>query len=251
MDLTYSIIFFILGLILGSFYNVVGLRVPLKKSIIYPNSHCPRCEKELAPMELIPVLSYFLIGGKCRNCKAPIPKLYPFIELLTGVLFMYTYLYFGWSNELVVSFLLISLLSIIIVTDLRYMIIPNNILLVFLVCFLIYRILSPLDPWWNPYVAAFGASLFLLAIAIITKGGMGGGDIKLFFVIGIALGFPNVLLTFFIATIIGALVGIIGILLGKVKKKQAIPFGPFIAAGAILSLLYGEQIISWYFLRLW
>ncbi|GAA0333970.1 hypothetical protein GCM10008967_25910 [Bacillus carboniphilus] len=152
---------------------------------------------------------------------------------------------------MVVSLLLISLLSIIIVSDLRYMIIPDKILLVFLFCFLIYRILSPLDPWWNPYAAAFGASLFLLLVAIISKGGMGGGDIKLFFVIGIALGFPNVLFTFFIASILGALVGVLGIVLGKVKKRQAIPFGPFIAVGALISLLYGEQLIDWYIQSLW
>ena len=247
MEVMYAFLFLILGLVLGSFYNVVGLRVPLKQSIVFPNSHCPHCRKELGPFELIPVLSYLFLGGKCKNCKTPISILYPFIELLTGLLFMYAYLYFGFSNELVVSFLLISLLSIIIVTDLKYMLIPNKILLCFLVYFIIYRIISPLDPWWNPYVAGAGVSLFLLLVAIISKGGMGGGDIKLFFVIGIALGFPNVLLTFFIASIIGAVVGIIGIFLGRIKKRQAIPFGPFIALGALLSLFYGEQIMQWYF----
>ncbi|MET3697382.1 type 4 prepilin peptidase 1 [Bacillus oleivorans] len=251
MDVVYAIFFLILGLLLGSFYNVVGLRVPIKQSIVYPNSHCPHCHNELGPLELVPVLSYLFLGGKCKSCNAPISILYPFIELLTGLLFMYAYLYFGFSNELVVSFLLISLLSIIIVTDLTYMLIPNKILFYFLIFFLIYRIFSPLDPWWNPYAAGAGAALFLLFIAIISKGGMGGGDIKLFFVIGIALGFPNVLLTFFMASIIGALVGIMGILLGRIKKRQAIPFGPFIALGALLSLFYGEQIMQWYFHILW
>ncbi|WP_243297455.1 prepilin peptidase [Bacillus litorisediminis] len=251
MDAVYAILFLMLGLLLGSFYNVVGLRVPLKQSIVYPNSHCPHCKRELGPLELIPVLSYLFLKGKCRNCKAPISILYPFIELLTGLLFMYAYLYFGFSNELVVSFLLISLLSIIIVTDLKYMLIPNKILIYFLVFLLVYRVFSPLDPWWNPYAAGVGVSLFLLLVAILSKGGMGGGDIKLFFVIGIALGFPNVLLTFFLATIIGAVIGMIGIFLGRIKKRQAIPFGPFIALGALLSLFYGEQIMQWYFDILW
>lgn len=239
---------FIIGLTLGSFFNVVGLRVPQKQSIVAPRSACPKCKHQLKPYELIPVLSYVIQGGKCRQCKVRISPLYPFVELLTGVLFAAAPLVLGWSAELFVAWTLISLFMIIFVSDITYMIIPDKVLLVFMGIFLLERIFIPLDPWWNSLLGAAVGFFLLLLIAVISKGGMGGGDIKLFALLGFVLGIKMVLLSFFLATLFGALFGIIGLLIGKLKRKNPIPFGPFIAVGTLAAYFFGEQILHQYFL---
>ncbi len=237
----------IIGLTLGSFFNVVGLRVPQNQSIVAPRSACPKCKHQLTPFELIPVLSYLFQGGKCRQCKVRISPIYPFMELLTGLLFAAAPLLLGWTSELFVAWTLISLFMIITVSDITYMIIPDKVLLVFMGIFLLERIFIPLDPWWDSLAGAAVGFLLLLLIAIISKGGMGGGDIKLFAVLGFVVGIKVVLLSFFLATLYGALFGIIGLLTGKLKRKNPIPFGPFIAAGTLTAYFYGDIIIRSYF----
>ena len=237
---------FIVGAVLGSFYNVVGLRVPMKQSIVRPGSHCPSCQRTLTGVDLVPVLSYFFLKGKCRGCGKKISPIYPLFELLTGLLFVYAFYHFSFTWELIVALTFISLLVIIFVSDITYMLIPDKVLLFFLPILAIERIFIPLDPWWDPILGAVSGFLLLLFIAVISKGGMGGGDIKLYFLIGIVLGFKLTMLSFFFATLVGALFGIIGMLAGKYKKRQQVPFGPFIAFGALLSYFYGEHVISWY-----
>lgn len=236
-----------LGLILGSFYNVVGLRIPKGKSIVKPPSHCPKCNERLRFIDLIPVFSFLLFKGKCRHCKAKISPIYPFFELATGILFAVSPLILGWSLELLVALALISLLIIIVVSDIHYMIIPDKVLLFFLPIFIGLRIIVPLDPWWSPIAGAVVGFGLLYAIAVLSKGGMGGGDIKLFFVIGIALGLQATLQTLFFAAFIGAIVGLAGMAFGVVQRGKPIPFGPFIAVGALLAYFYGKQIMEWYF----
>ncbi|MDW2875787.1 MULTISPECIES: prepilin peptidase [Bacillaceae] len=234
------------GLLLGSFYNVVGLRVPLKQSIVKPRSHCPYCQHTLRPYELIPVVSYLLQGGKCRRCKAPVSFLYPAVELATGLLFVLAPLLMGWTLELIIAWTLISLMVIVFVSDIKYMIIPDKVLLVFAVIFLLERIFLPLSPWWDSLLGAAAGFFLLLFIAVISKGGMGGGDIKLFAVIGLALGTKLVLLTFFFATIFGAVFALAGMLIGKVEKGKPIPFGPYIALGSLTAYFFGQRILDWY-----
>jgi leader peptidase (prepilin peptidase) / N-methyltransferase len=176
--------YFILGLVFGSFFNVIGLRVPLKKSIVSPRSACSNCGHTLHPSELIPVFSYVLQKGKCRNCGAHISILYPLIELLTGCLFVFALIQIGFQMELLIALSLISLLVIIVVSDLAYMLIPDRILLLFLLIFIIERFFIPLDSWWNSIIGALGAFVVILLIALVSNGGMGGGDIKLFGVLG-------------------------------------------------------------------
>ncbi len=242
----YSLIF-IYGLLLGSFYNVVGLRVPNGESIVKPRSHCPKCGHVLTPFELVPVLSYVFLRGRCRCCKAPVSLVYPLIELMTGLLFVAAPLLIGWSAELLIAWTLISLIVIIWITDIKYMLIPDKILLVFAIILIAERIFIPLTPWWWDSIAgaAVGFGL-LLFIAVISKGGMGGGDIKLYGVLGIALGVKLVLLSFFIATLIGAVFGGLGLLTGKLKRGNPIPFGPFIGIGALAAYFFGNDIITWY-----
>ncbi len=236
----------IVGLTLGSFYNVVGLRVPLKKSIVAPRSACPKCNHQLTALELIPVLSYVMQGGKCRSCKAPVSPLYPIVELMTGLLFVLAPLVLGWSSELFIAWTLISLFMIIFVSDLSYMLIPDKVLLVFAGIFLLERIFLPLNPWWDSLVGAGVGFLLLLLIAIISKGGMGGGDIKLFALIGFVVGIKLMLLSFFLSTLFGAIFGISGLIIGKLKRKNPIPFGPFIAAGTLTAYFFGDIIIQTY-----
>lgn len=240
------IIIFLYGLTLGSFYNVVGLRVPLKQSIVAPRSACPNCKHQLTAMELIPVLSYLFQGGKCRQCKTGISPIYPLVELLTGLLFVSAPLVLGWSLELFVAWTLISLFIIIFVSDITYMLIPDKILLVFAGLFLLERIFIPLTPWWDSLLGAFIGFTLLLLIAIVSKGAMGGGDIKLFAVVGFVVGTKIMLLSFFLATLYGAVFGIIGLALKRLERKKAIPFGPFIAAGTLTAYYFYENIITWY-----
>lgn len=241
------IVIFLYGLLFGSFYNVVGLRIPMKESIIKPRSHCPKCNHTLSPLELIPVVSYIIQGGKCRRCKAPVSPLYPLVELATGVLFAAAPLIIGWSADLFIAWTLISLMVIVFVSDYSYMLIPDKVLLVFAFIFLLERILMPLSPWWDSIAGAAVGFILLLLIAIISKGGMGGGDIKLYAVIGLALGVKLTLLSFFLATLFGAVFGFAGILLGKVEKGKPIPFGPYIGLGTIVAYFYGNRIVEWYF----
>lgn len=246
MDNSVSIVVFLFSLLLGSFFNVVGLRVPRGESIVTPRSHCPSCQRTLTAWELIPILSYIIQGGKCRGCGIRISPLYPAVELMTAILFTISPLLVGWSKELIVSWTLISLLMIIFVSDVRYMIIPDRVLLFFAVLFMIERFFVPLSPWWDSLVGAAVGFLLLLFIAVVSKGGMGGGDIKLFALLGFVLGWKMVLLSFFFSTVYGTVFGLIGIALGKVRRKEPMPFGPYIVFGTLTVYFFGQAIIDWY-----
>lgn len=246
MEWMYIVYLFIVGLVFGSFYNVVGLRVPKKESIVRPPSHCTSCDKRLTGIELIPVISYLMQGGKCRNCKVRISPVYLITEFVTGALFAFAYFQLGFTWELAVALLFISLLVIINVSDIAYMLIPDKILLFFLPLLIVGRLLSPLEPWWDMLVGAAVGFGILLLIAILSKGGMGGGDIKLFFLIGLVLGTLNTLLTLFIAAVIGMIVGIIVLTARGQGRKTPIPFGPSIAVAAVIVYFYGDQLIDFY-----
>jgi leader peptidase (prepilin peptidase)/N-methyltransferase len=237
---------FVYGIILGSFFNVVGLRIPLKQSIITPRSSCPICGHQLKPYELIPIISFLLQKGKCRGCQSRISPIYPIFELLTGLLFMTAPLVIGWSGELVVALTLISMFMIIIVSDINYMLIPDKILIWFAGIFLLERIIWPLNPWWDSLLGAVTGFVLLLVIAVVSKGGMGGGDVKLYALLGLVLGFKLVLLSFFLSTLFGAVIGGLALLFKIVKRRQPIPFGPFIAAGTLTAYYWGSELINLY-----
>ncbi|MCP8617937.1 prepilin peptidase [Salirhabdus salicampi] len=238
--------FFIIGLVIGSFANVVGLRVPKGKSIAAPRSACPYCQHQLKWYELIPVFSYLFQGGKCKACKATISPLYPIMELLSGLLFAFAAYINMFQLELLVSLTFITMLLIITVSDLAYMLIPNKVVFFFFVLFIIERTFVPLQPWYDSMLGAVVAFLLLLLIALVSRGGMGGGDIKLFAVIGYALGMKLAILAFFFSAFLGAVVGLIGMALGLVKRKKPIPFGPFISVGSLLAYFFGEELLTWY-----
>jgi len=246
LDFAIITFIFLFGITLGSFFNVVDLRVPKKIPFANDRSFCPSCSKQLSWYELIPVLSFFLQKGKCRNCDQKISAIYPSVEILTGLLFVLSYLKIGFEVELITALLLISMLMIILVSDITYMLIPNKILLFFLPLFVIMRIIQPLEPWWSALVGGGGAFLLVAIIILASKGGMGAGDMKLFGLLGIILGIGKVLLTFFLASLLGAVIGMCLLLFKIIKRKQPIPFGPYIIVATIISYFYGDLFISWY-----
>ena len=250
MEFLLYIYLFVFGLILGSFYNVVGIRLANGESIVTPRSHCPRCNHQLTAWELIPVFSYIFQRGKCKNCGTSISIKYPLFECATATLFTISPLLVGWSKELLIALLLISLVIIITISDLEKMIIPNKVLLFFAGIMLIIRIFIPTEPWWDAYLAAIIGFLLLLLIAIVSKGGMGGGDVKLFFVLGLFVGIKGVFFTLFFASLFGLTFGLIMMAKQKLQRKQPIPFGPFIGLAALV-VYYMEEELSVFLDWLW
>lgn len=240
---------FSIGVVLGSFFNVVGMRIPIGKSIIKPRSACPNCGHVLQIGELIPIISFMLQSGKCKKCGEKISILYPIIEFLTGCLFVLSFYRFGVNFEFIIAITIISLLMIVIASDLSYMLIPNRILLFFFPIIIVERFINPLIPLKSSLVGAICAFLFLFFVAVISKGGMGGGDVKLMGLLGYVLGLKLIILTFVIACFSGTIIGLAIIRSGKTKQQRnPIPFGPFIALGGLISYFYGNEIISWYLL---
>lgn len=246
MDIYGLIVFFIIGVIFGSFFNVVGLRVPKDLPFSNDRSYCPNCQTQLASFDLIPITSYIFLKGKCRYCRAPISILYPFVEGMTGFLFAYSYWQISFTPELPAILLLISMLMILFVTDITYMLIPNNILLFFIPFLIIARIISPLDPWYDALIGFVVGLVVIAGIIILSKGGMGSGDMKLFAAIGIMLGWKATLLTLFLSSLLGVFIGGTMLILKKTGRKQPIPFGPYIILGALISYFYGDKLIGMY-----
>ena len=246
VEFYWIIIFFIFGVTFGSFFNVVGLRVPKNIPFTQDQSRCSHCNKTLRWYELIPILSYLFQQGVCRNCQAPISAIYPIMELITGLLFAYSYFQIGFQYELITSMLLISFLVIITISDLAYMLIPNKIILFFFPFFIITRIVSPLTPWYDMMIGAIVGYIIIALIIVLSRGGMGAGDMKLFFILGIVLGWKEVLFTLFLASLLGACIGLILRSLQTIERRQPIPFGPYIAMAAIIAYFHGETFISAY-----
>lgn len=239
------ILIFTSGLIFGSFYNVVGLRMPKEKSIAFPNSHCPQCKQSLSFRDNIPVISYVLLKGKCRNCQLKISKIYPVIELLTGLLFLFAAYKMDQFN-LFISLLLVSLVIIITITDIHYYIIPNKLLFFFMTLFIIIRIIQPLNPWYDSLLGFLISYLLLFILIIISRGGIGAGDMKLLAVLGFFTGIKVALLGFVLAILIGGLYGVYLLITQKKTKSDYVPFGPFIGFGVLMSYFYHVEIINLY-----
>ncbi|MEN2765566.1 prepilin peptidase [Ornithinibacillus xuwenensis] len=246
MNTVYFILFFGLGLLFGSFFNVVGLRLPQQKSFTNDRSICPNCSHILNWYELIPIFSYIFQRGRCRHCKAKISFIYPVMELVTGFLFAHSYAQLGLSVELILALFLMSMLVIVFVSDMKYMLIPNKVLLFFLPIFIVLRVLEPLEPWWSSIIGATLGFAIIAVIIIVSNGGMGAGDMKLFGVLGIVLGIKKVLLTFFLSCVIGAVIGLLMLWINRIHRKQPIPFGPYIVVAAIVTYFYGDILINWY-----
>jgi len=248
--LNYMLIF-ILGLIVGSFSNVCIYRIPKNESIIYPASHCLKCRTTIKPVDNIPLLSYVLLKGRCRNCGSKISIQYPIVELLTGIIYLIIYLIYGLSIQSLIYIILSSALIIIAFIDLNEMIVPDVISLPGIGVGLILSFFVPYIKFINSVsgVVVGGGIILIIALVgsmIFKKEAMGGGDVKLAAMIGAFLGWRYIIISLFLGFFLGALTGII-LMIAKIKSREdMVPFGPFIVLGTFITLLWGEQIISWY-----
>lgn len=250
MNLVLIILFFIVGIIFGSFYNVVGYRIPKGESILYPSSHCTNCNHKLKAYELIPIFSFLFLKRKCTKCGSKISWFYPIFEFLTGVSFVLSYLVFGLSLECLYSITFISMLLIVIISDYQTMTIPDSVLIFFsLILIFIKFFINGVDSIGISLINAVLAFVFMLLLKlfgdfIFKKESMGGGDIKLMAVFGFVLGFPLSIVSVFLSAFIALPISLIIL---KIKKTHEIPFGPFLSIAAIiifLSQINIEQIIN-------
>jgi leader peptidase (prepilin peptidase)/N-methyltransferase len=246
-----SLFAFVFGAVVGSFLNVCIYRLPRSESIVFPASHCPGCGRVIRPYDNVPILSYLVLRGRCRTCGTRISPQYPVVELTNALLTMFLFLKFGFSLTFLFLFIFCSALVVITFIDLEHRIIPDVISLPGIVVGFISSFFLNWLSWQNSLIGiiAGGGSLFLVAFIyqIITKKeGMGGGDIKLLAMMGAFLGWMAVPFIIFTSSLVGSVVGISLMLVQKKDSKLAIPFGPFLAFGAILYVFYGRRLIHWY-----
>jgi leader peptidase (prepilin peptidase) / N-methyltransferase len=244
----------LLGLAIGSFLNVVIWRVPRKVSVVRPPSHCPSCETPLRPWDNIPVVAWLTLRGKCRYCGTPISVRYPLVELGCGVLFVAVAARFGWSWELPAYLVLTAALLAISLIDLEHFIVPDRITGPLTVSALaLLGLAAAANGDGGRFVRSFLGGLaffaFLLLLNLLYPRGMGMGDVKLSFSLGLFLGWlgwGQVFLGGFLAFLLGALVGVALIATGVKGRKDFVPFGPFLALGTMITILWGSPILRWY-----
>lgn len=271
MEFLFYTYVFLVGTFIGSFLNVVIDRVPHKKSIVHGRSHCDNCGEKLKWIDLIPIVSFLVLNGKCRFCRKEISLYYPLVEALTGfwfavvalIIFGYDTLLLADPRYLVSAFYFLSIISSLIViffVDLKYGIIPFSVVAFALIVTLIWYALFPFlqfspvelpfitvreDYFVNYLLSGIGASLSFFLLFVITKGrGLGFGDVVYVFLMGFILGFPKIILGLYFAFLTGAIISLILVLAGTKKVKGTIPFGPFLVSGTIISLLWGQFIID-------
>jgi leader peptidase (prepilin peptidase)/N-methyltransferase len=267
-----TVVVLLFGLIVGSFLNVCIVRLPRGRSIVSPPSHCPRCKRSIKFYDNIPVISFLILRGKCRACNEPISWRYPAVELLNGLMYVWTVREFGFGGEAFLVMAFCSSLIVITFIDYDHQIIPDVITLpgmlvgLMLAPFFMSVLADPLPfhigsllPHAGPYLTGFLNSFIgllfgatpLLAIGWLWEKlrnveAMGGGDVKLMGMVGSFLGWKGALLTIMLGALAGSVVGITLILLNRHKMDKVIPFGPFLAVGAVVTMFYGYDIVSWY-----
>jgi len=266
MSLIFYLIIFIFGACIGSFLNCLIYRLDSKQSFLKGRSFCPHCKHQLGFFDLIPILSFIIVKGKCRYCKKKISWQYPLVEIATGIVFLLILNYelrimnYGFNLEIMLNSLFLILnscfLIVIFVYDLKHYIIPDKIIYPVIVIVFLYRILS--FGHWSlgfgifeglkmPLIVGFSAGGFFFLIWLISRGRwMGFGDVKLGFFMGLFLSWPNILVALFSAFFIGAIIGIGLIALGKKTLKSQVPFAPFLVIGTFIALFWGQNLINWY-----
>ena len=230
-----AIIIFLFGLAVGSFLNCLIYRLEHNQSFLRGRSYCPHCQHQLDLWDLIPVLSFLFLLGKCRYCQQKISWQYPLVEIFTGLIFL---LIFNFQLS-IINFIIAPFLIIIFVYDLKHYIIPDKIIYPAIVIAAIFN--------FTNWLSALGVAAFFLAMVLLSRGKwMGVGDVKLAFLMGLILGFPSILVALFLAFITGAIIGIGLIISGKKSLKSEVPFGPFLISGTFIAMFWGQQIINWY-----
>ena len=242
---------FILGACLGSFYNVIIHRLPAGESIIHPGSRCPRCRTPIAFYDNIPLVSYLLLLGKCRTCHARISIRYPFVEALTGVMALALFARYGLHVQFFIEFFLVSVLILISFIDLDTYTIPDVLSVSGIVAGFVLSFFSVRLSWLDSFlgVAVGGGLLYLVAYfyqRIRRQDGLGGGDIKLLAMIGAFVGVPGVVFTVLLASVVGSLTGFALMARSRKGLSTMVPFGPFLAFGAVCYLFLGDAFFLWY-----
>jgi leader peptidase (prepilin peptidase)/N-methyltransferase len=235
------------GLVIGSFLNVVIARLPERRSLWMPGSTCPGCGNAIAWHDNIPLVSFIALRGRCRACAAPIPWRYPIIEASTAVLFAAAWLTFGGDlPEFVVAVVFLAALVAITVIDLRHQIIPDAITLPGVVAGFVASLVTGRISWIDSLGGiALGAGLFV-AVILLSRGGMGGGDLKFGAMLGAFLGWQALLVALFVGVVLGGMSAVALLASGRLARKDAIPFGPFLAIGGAVTLFWGETMLRWY-----
>jgi leader peptidase (prepilin peptidase) / N-methyltransferase len=256
------VLVFIFGSLIGSFLNVCIYRIPRGLSIVWPSSQCPSCSRPIRAWDNIPILSFLILGGKCRNCKAKIPFRYPLVETLNALFFVFLFWRFGPEWDFLVYAVFCSALIVITFIDLDFQIIPDRITLPGIPLGLLAGSLLLPDPflraeplgWKGSLIGALSGFLFYYFVAVagekvFKKEAMGGGDIKMMAMVGGFLGWKGIILTTFLGSLFGSVIGIFMIIFRGRERGSLIPFGPFLALGAVVSLFFGQEIIIWYLFR--
>jgi leader peptidase (prepilin peptidase)/N-methyltransferase len=250
-----AIISLVFGLIIGSFLNVCIYRIPRELSIVSPASSCPNCKTPIRAWDNIPVISYLILAGKCRKCGEKISLRYPSVELLNGLMYAAVLYHFGFGWHLPLLFALVSSLIVITFIDLDFQIIPDVITLPGMIIGLAASHFIMPDPFAtysllgfvNSVIGLLAGGVTFYLIAILSRGGMGGGDVKMMAMVGSFMGWKGVFLTTLVGSLTGSLIGI-GLIIFKGKgRKTKIPFGPFLALGSLVALFFGCMIVDWYF----
>jgi leader peptidase (prepilin peptidase)/N-methyltransferase len=241
----------LIGLLIGSFLNVAIHRLPRKESLMWPGSHCPACHAALSPLDNVPLLSYLFLRGHCRRCDVPISVRYPIVEAVNGLAYGLIVWYFGVGWQSVIYAALFSALLVVSYIDLDHQIIPDVITLPGIGLGVLAAVTVLPIGFLDSVLGLLVGGGVLLGLAWISpylfgKEGMGGGDIKLLAMIGAFLGWKPVVLTMLIGAIVGALVGVILIILKVLRRDQYLPFGPFLALGAIVSMFFHQELFDWY-----
>jgi leader peptidase (prepilin peptidase) / N-methyltransferase len=249
--ISYGVFAFILGAVVGSFLNVCIYRLPKGESVAYPPSHCGNCDYVIRWYDNIPILSYLVLRGKCRRCGTRISLQYPLVELINALLSLALFLRFGPTWVFLLLFTFVSAMVVVTFIDLEHQIIPDVITLPGIVIGFAISFFIPGLGWLQSLIGilAGGGSLLLVALAyqLLTKrDGMGGGDIKLLAMCGAFFGWKAVLFIIFASSLIGSIVGITIMLVQKKDSTLAIPFGPYLAAAAVIYIFYGNRLIYWY-----
>jgi len=244
MKLTIVFVIFIYGAVLGSFYNVVGLRVPKSNFFKSKRSFCLHCHHQLTILELIPLVSFVLQRGKCKNCKTNLSFLYPIIECITGLLFAVSHLTFGNTLEFLYTLLFISFLIVLSISDMHYMIIPNQYFFIFGIPLVIFQIVGLKISILTSFLGLFVVLGILCIVYMLNKGKMGMGDVKLFLLIGFLIGPELVPLVLLLSSLSASVYFIYLLIWDESNLNRKIPFGPFISLGTIIVLFYGETLLN-------
>lgn len=250
-----DILSFFLGACAGSFLNLVSDRLPRRQTIVWLPSSCPACGTRLRTGDLVPLLSFICLAGRCRYCRERIARRYPLVELTTGALFMVAARKFGFGAQVIGPWIFLSILLVITLIDLKHNRIPNILVgsglglgLFFRLPFLPFSVFNPVPTggWLGALWGLLAGGGVMLLVFITSRGGMGGGDVKLTGMLGLWLGLAGIILTMLLAFITGALAGMGLILTGRRSFKDALPFAPFLCSGALLALFWGETLVGWY-----